>query len=1056
MTSPSLSRNLSALLMAVPIVCLANGIVKAQVVFDGTVNFAEQEWESISGPAIQDNHTGYGNQVPTSPDVNGSELDELFVRTDGTWLYLGITGNLEEDGNAYIILIDTDFNAPSPEGQNVLATEIAPVLADLPCAGNGPPFALQNLGQALQNNDNGTPEDPTDDLTQRDPGSTGTTLDAGFTPDVGVAVDTFGGTLSVSQYNLASPGNPLGTWDNPATNSGETPCETQQEALEFFAERIFRGQVGVGSGSGILANGTNPNNWQLAFNNEGIAGVTDTQVATPGSGEPGDPRTQTRGLEARIHLEDLGFTTPLAGDLELRISVILTSGGGIVSNQTLPGIQAGLSQINLGLRPDFTTISGTQYATVTRTPAPFSPTIDGENIVSEFDVANVAASQDTVTGFGDRSETCTEVQEGSELDQLYVRLGELEDDNQFLYIGMSGNLEPNGNAQILLLDVDQTPGVGQTTLMTEIAPVAGEACSFNGPPSAVQGLGAELATSQTTGETIRSGTPGTVLDTGFEPEIAIALDTVGGNLNVSQYTLSSTSLGQWDDPATPDGGAGDCTEEPIESLDYFAERVFRGSVPVNSASGAISGGTNPNNSEYAYNNTGVDGVTGDSVGDPSTQTTGLEARISLLDLGFAPEDLPVTSLPLKIAALLTSADGFVSNQTLPGTGGGTTQPNLEFRPDFTAIPGDQFASTTLSPAPFAGDLDGANIVDDFGAPALLATQDTSTSFGDRQVVECSPVLAGGSEMNQMFVQEADGALEIAITGNLETNGNQFILFLDTADGGEALMSDNPGRISGFDGNTIPMEAEWALVFNTGGGANVWIDRINLLTNESDFVGFNSLNSGEGELDGCGANFPDCATTWKLSWDNTNIAGVNGNIDDDPNLNPLNIQPANAQTATKGMELSIPLADIGGLTDAGGVCVFAILTNADGSHMSNQVLPAGLGGGFGNFGGGPVDFDALGYECLDVGPRCNDPRYDADGDGDVDQDDFAAVQRCLDITPLPPECECFDFGGFVADGVIDGADVNLFVVCAQGNLAQGIAPSGPFVPADPACDDPPSP
>ncbi len=1041
-------------------------VSQAQVVFDGSINELGLEWDALSGSAVQDNHTGFGNQVPVSPDVNGSELDELYVRTDGTFLYVGVTGNLEESGNAIMLFIDNDVNAVTPEGQNVLATEIAPVLADFPCAGIGPPFALNNMGQALQQNDGGTPEDPTDDLTERDTNSTGTTFDAGFTPDVVLAMDTFAGILSVNQYNLSTaPTDPIGVWDDPVTNSGETDCETQQEALNFFAERIFRGTVGVEAGNGVLSGGDNPNNWEVAFNNEGTAGVTGSAVEAAGSGLTGDPRTQTSGLEAKISLEDLGYTLPLAGDLELGITALITSGAGGVSNQVLPGIQGGLSQVNLDFRPDFTQVTGTQYASVTRTPGAFAPLIDGTDIVNEFEVANVVASQDTVTGFGDRSDTCITVQGGSELDVLYVELGELEGgNNQFLYIGLTGNLEPNGNAQILFLQVDSLPA-GSSTLQSEIAPVVGEACSFNGPPSAVQGMGEELATSQSTGETIRSGNTGTVFDTSpaFAPNVAIAVDTFGGSLNVNQYSLSAASLGQWNDPSTPDGGLGDCSESPIETLDYFAERVFRGSVPVNSASGTLGGGTNPNGSEYAYNDTGVDGVSGVAVNDPLTQNTGLEAKISLLDLGYTAQELPVggeTPISVSISAILTSSTGLVSNQTLPGINGHDSGANLGVRPSFASVPGDQFAQLSLNETSFAATIDGAMIVDEFGAAGSpVAVQDTPTGFGDHLLIECEPVLAGGSEMNQMLVLEGSGTLDIAIPGNIEFNSqNQIVIFLDTVEGGESLLDANAGRIGSMAGNTLPMEAEWALILNLGGGSDtIFVDRINLLTNESDFVGSNGVGSGEGELDGCGPAFPNCTTTWRLALDNGNTAGVNSNIDDDPANNALNIQPSNALTAVKGLELSIPLADLGGLTDAEGVCLFAMVTNDGGGFLSNQVLPAGLGGGFGNFAGGPTDFGGLGFECLSVGIRCNDPRFDADGDGDVDGLDFAAVQRCFtgeDVTPVEAGCECYDFGGFVADGDIDGEDISLFVLCAQGNIVQGVSPSGPTITADPTCDDGP--
>src|SRR5690606_18522770 len=149
-------------------------------------------------------------------------------------------------------------------------------------------------------------------------------------------------------------------------------------------------------------------------------------------------------------------------------------------------------------------------------------------------------------------------------------------------VGMSGNLEPNSNSQILFLDIK--PG-GQNLLMTEIAPDALElSCPSNGPPSAVQGLGRALVTNQETGATERSGDPAaTLLDAGFEPERAIAINTSGGTLFVTQYDLYSAPQGIWDDPGTPENG--DCTEPPVEALDYYATRIYRGEIGVN-----VSGG----------------------------------------------------------------------------------------------------------------------------------------------------------------------------------------------------------------------------------------------------------------------------------------------------------------------------------------------------------------------------------------------------------------------------------------------------------------------------------
>lgn len=73
--------------------------------------------------------------------------------------------------------------------------------------------------------------------------------------------------------------------------------------------------------------------------------------------------------------------------------------------------------------------------------------------------------------------------------------------------------------------------------------------------------------------------------------------------------------------------------------------------------------------------------------------------------------------------------------------------------------------------------------------------------------------------------------------------------------------------------------------------------------------------------------------------------------------------------------------------------------------------------------------------------CHDPFADADGDGDVDQIDFAAFQRCY-TGPNKPfaiamGCGCFDRDG---DDDVDMDDLESFAACF----------SGPMIPADPDC------
>lgn len=62
--------------------------------------------------------------------------------------------------------------------------------------------------------------------------------------------------------------------------------------------------------------------------------------------------------------------------------------------------------------------------------------------------------------------------------------------------------------------------------------------------------------------------------------------------------------------------------------------------------------------------------------------------------------------------------------------------------------------------------------------------------------------------------------------------------------------------------------------------------------------------------------------------------------------------------------------------------------------------------------------------------CVPIRFDDDGDGDVDMDDFAVFQACYTgtSTTIPSGCSCFDTN---ADGMIDATDFAAFEACATG-------------------------
>lgn len=204
-----------------------------------------------------------------------------------------------------------------------------------------------------------------------------------------------------------------------------------------------------------------------------------------------------------------------------------------------------------------------------------------------------------------------------------------------LLVGLTGNLATDGTALALFFDA---AAGGQNVLNTG---------NVGSPPGGV----AEL--------------DGLQFDTGFAPDHMLWINTAGGTIYVDQFTL----------PATGD---------PV--------KTYRGQGTVGSGSGLLNGGTNPNGLQVAMNNTNTAGVTDVSAAGAATATTGFELWIPWADIGLPSSGDQVVG----VAAFLVQSNGEVSNQWLPGLGGGYG--NLGLTPNLTTIPGQQFASIQVAGA----------------------------------------------------------------------------------------------------------------------------------------------------------------------------------------------------------------------------------------------------------------------------------------------------------------------------------------------------------------------
>ncbi|MEM7806637.1 MAG: dockerin type I domain-containing protein [Planctomycetota bacterium] len=257
----------------------------AQVVVDGSITTGEY------GPAIavQDSPTGFGD--------NFSELNAAYADyVSGTGLYLGLTGNLELNGNGLVVFIDS-----KPGG----------AIASTDSSGFG---TIGSIGGA-KSDDWGTDRDGT--INQEDPINPPSILDPGFNPDYSLEINGFNGQYFLNVIDLTLPNDADPNVDRfiGQTDDLGTP---------------FTGTYEIDDGNG----GTTPiGDITFAFDNSNVDGV----IATNDDNVLGDPLTAVTGLEYLLTDEFLMTALNTSGDIKL-LPFITNGGGDFLSNQFLPGL----------------------------------------------------------------------------------------------------------------------------------------------------------------------------------------------------------------------------------------------------------------------------------------------------------------------------------------------------------------------------------------------------------------------------------------------------------------------------------------------------------------------------------------------------------------------------------------------------------------------------------------------------------------------------------------------------------------------------------------------
>jgi len=221
--------------------------------------------------------------------------------------------------------------------------------------------------------------------------------------------------------------------------------------------------------------------------------------------------------------------------------------------------------------------------------------------------------------------------------------------------------------------------------------------------------------------------------------------------------------------------------------------------------------------------------------------------------------------------------------------------------------------------------------------SAIATQGVNTGFGNN--TDPSLQFANGSELNAAYAYLDSGFVRLLLTGNLESNFNKLVLFIDNGSGaGQNTITggaDLPGNYNGmtFDAGFNATHYIIANGGDVGGGTFGWfVNAGNLLAGEGGFVGGNDGQSG-GALSGGGY----ATSLIRSAIDNSNLVGVDGN----PGgalVDPL--------TATTGMEFAIDLSWLG---VTGPFRVTAFVNGGGHDFASNQFLGA-LPAFTGNLGG----------------------------------------------------------------------------------------------------------
>jgi len=790
--------------------------------------------------ALQNNYTGFGDAAPFSPTPsNGSEINELFVASDGAKLYLGATGNVPpQDGlrNSIIFLVDVNDGF----GVNTLPT-------DLVIDGGGP---LLNL--------------------------TNTVLPAGFNPRWAVQYYREGGAPQAIVEDLAFNGTeivPLFTVD------GTVHTDPTRNAFGSDLSNL----LGVND----------------------IAGDDPIQQALLA-------QTAVDGVQFSLRLSGGAVGESLGYDVEadpgIKVMAFVASGSGFISNQFLPPLNPTTGEVRMS------------NDTV-------SPAVTISDATMDL-VTTVLSNQTATNALANSVERVTDI--AVTVDITHPNMEDLTID---LFHAASNTTVRLWDGNVAGANMQTTFEVGGADLATWVAPGNSGTFEVNDPVN------------------------DSLLDfNGIDPTdgdwtLFITDNTVGGGTG----TLNSWSIALMQEVG---GGVGciGTRDSDLNPLDLQAE--FPGATTIDFTVGSLLGDGAPNfgggnspgtNLPGAYaagpvatqNNhtcfgdaqdTGLPIVTGNELDALYIENTveriqfGISGNLQP-DPPFGPNGYVLLIDSIAGGETVISA-GTVGDTIITGLNG--TVMDAGFTPDYALGIREELGGFRVDFADLQNDV-----------VRLLGNGGFESGTG---LLNPPGINEGGSELNQMFVQNDADNLYVGLTGNLEGNGNPIVLFLDTANTGASVVLATasamgvPGIIPDIDGEILAAGPngdgpEYALVLTRSGAffdtANL-VDLATFTTTPLPFAAEVPMSDP--------VEFVLAPNTFVGSNDNVN--GVNG----DDTVPPAQ-QEILAATAESGVIFSIDLASLGNPANGSTVGLSAGITSSDG-FWSNQFLP-GISNGVNN-------------------------------------------------------------------------------------------------------------